>query len=157
MKYKFEAKDILLVLGWLIASVGVYAFFRKCEENKRSPSLRFVPASEMPNRPDGVPARGWYTPYGGLVINEDFRNDPRLMNHELQHWKQHQRLGTIGFYVQYFKELMQYDYYTMPMEVEAKYAEGPFCQENKGWCETKPTPYYNDGSLDILPLKAKAA
>lgn len=46
-----------------------------------------------------------------------------VMTHELAHWKQYRRLGSIRFYSKYALLSMKYGYDEHPMEIEAKEAE----------------------------------
>lgn len=58
-------------------------------------------------------------------LNHDQRR--RLIRHEIQHWKQFEKMGLILFYVNYFGMLFQHGYKDHPMEKEAREAEGdPF-------------------------------
>jgi hypothetical protein len=82
------------------------------------------------------PARGpvrWYLkatgfwgitlpPFGVFVLAE-YLHDEKLKRHEMAHWEQAQRLGSVKFYVQYLWLLARYGYQNHPMEIEARAAE----------------------------------
>ena len=127
-------------LRTILLLAGAYVWWRT-ERNRTQPTISYWPAAKMPLRDDGMPMRGFYNPWHGVVINADFRHDPRILKHEMAHWQQHKRLGTLGFILQYISEKRNHGYYTMPLEVEARFAEGEFCANNPGWCERQPTPY----------------
>ncbi len=46
----------------------------------------------------------------------------RLLRHELQHWRQAQRFGTLGFYARYAIGLVRHGYRNHPLEIEARAA-----------------------------------
>lgn len=46
----------------------------------------------------------------------------RLLRHELQHWRQAQRYGVLGFYVHYIAGLIRHGYRNHPLEIEARAA-----------------------------------
>ena len=70
----------------------------------------------------------------GIYLQEDQKNNKALIEHELVHWKQYQRMGLINFYSQYFKELKSLGYDLMPMEIEARKNESEFCKTNYTFC-----------------------
>lgn len=70
----------------------------------------------------------------GVYILESQRDNLELLNHELVHWKQYQEKGLINFYLDYNRELNQYGYDQMPMEIEARANETDFCKKNYTYC-----------------------
>jgi hypothetical protein len=80
---------------------------------------------------DVKPARGlllWWlrrTRWAGLALPplgawvEDLNNE-RLVRHELIHWAQWQRMGTVRYYATYLWQVLRYGYRNAPMEIEAR-------------------------------------
>lgn len=58
-------------------------------------------------------------PFGIYILKERI-NETTLRNHELVHWEQYKKLGTIGFYAKYLYYNLKYGYWNNPMEVEAR-------------------------------------
>jgi hypothetical protein len=59
----------------------------------------------------------------GIFILAGHLHSQRLIRHEQAHWKQWQRMGTIGFYTEYLWGLLRHGYRNHPMEIEARKAE----------------------------------
>jgi hypothetical protein len=70
----------------------------------------------------------------GIFIKESQRENKNLIEHELIHWKQYQRLGLSKFYSQFKNELQQYGYDKAPLEIEARFIENDFCKTNYTEC-----------------------
>lgn len=56
----------------------------------------------------------------GTFIEVKYKKDKSILNHELAHWIQYNRMGFINFYTTYFKEYMKYGRKYGPMEIEAR-------------------------------------
>lgn len=54
----------------------------------------------------------------GIFLAASAQNQSTI-DHELVHWKQWQRMGTIGFYITYIWGWLKYGYRNNPMEIEA--------------------------------------
>ncbi len=76
------------------------------------------------------PYRGITIPPFGIFIRKDHKNSKRILNHELVHWNQYQKMGLIKFYYQYFKEFIALGYDKMPMEMEARYEEDEYTKKH---------------------------
>ncbi len=78
----------------------------------------------------------------GIFIKKERRNNENLLNHEIVHWEQFKKLGMIKFYSNYIKQFTKFGYDNMPMEIEARYNESPYCKTNyteyvrKGFAKT---------------------
>lgn len=59
----------------------------------------------------------------GIFILAERLQDERLICHELAHWRQYERMGTVKFYVTYLWYTIRYGYRNNPMEVEARAAQ----------------------------------
>lgn len=59
----------------------------------------------------------------GLFIRVECMDDRKLLLHELTHWDQWQRMGTLRFYASYLWLLWRHGYDNHPMEIEARAAE----------------------------------
>ncbi len=57
------------------------------------------------------------------VTAADFRKNPSWVAHELQHVRQYERYGTVGFLLRYFYYSLSKGYYHNPLEAEARAAE----------------------------------
>jgi len=56
----------------------------------------------------------------GIFIEKKYEGDKSLLNHELVHWDQYERMGFFGFYSTYLSEYIKYGRKYGPMEVEAR-------------------------------------
>ena len=66
----------------------------------------------------------------GIYILESQKDNQLLLQHELIHWKQYQQLGLLRYYIQYQKELKQFGYDKMPLQLEARIYESQWVQQN---------------------------
>lgn len=56
----------------------------------------------------------------GTFIESKYKKDKSILNHELSHWVQYERMGFVGFYTTYLKEYIKYGRKYGPMEKEAR-------------------------------------
>lgn len=56
----------------------------------------------------------------GIFIESKYKGNDDLLNHELVHWDQYQRMGLLIFYKTYISEYIKYGRKYGPMEVEAR-------------------------------------
>lgn len=66
----------------------------------------------------------------GIWITKNEAKNANLLAHELIHWRQYQELGLIAFVQRYTRELQQYGYDFMPMEIEARFNEPAIVKYN---------------------------
>ncbi len=76
------------------------------------------------------PYRAMTIPPFGIFIKKRYRKNDKILNHEMIHWKQYQRMGLLKFYYQYFREFLVIGYDKMPMEMEARYEENEYKKNN---------------------------
>lgn len=76
------------------------------------------------------PYRAMTIPPIGIFIKEEFKNNQKILNHDLVHWRQYKERGLWKFYYNYFKEFLKYGYNKMPMEMEARYEEDDYARIN---------------------------
>ena len=70
----------------------------------------------------------------GIFIRKDQISNQALLDHERVHWSQYQDRGLFGFYTDYYQQARLYGYDAMPMELEARQNESPYCQCNYTQC-----------------------
>lgn len=56
----------------------------------------------------------------GIFIEDEYKGNASLLNHELVHWDQYKRMGMFVFYRTYFSEYLKYGRINGPMEIEAR-------------------------------------
>lgn len=71
-------------------------------------------------RPYGF--RGITVPPLGIFIHAPERGNTELLEHELEHWRQAQRMGLLSFYLTYAQQYHGTGYACAPMEIEARQA-----------------------------------
>lgn len=80
------------------------------------------------------------------VSREEFLRDPFWVAHEMEHIRQFEQYGRLGFLVRYLRDWARYGYYNIPFEVAAReaaernaalYAQG---RPLPGSAERHPTP-----------------
>ncbi len=76
------------------------------------------------------PYRAMTIPPFGMFIMKDHKNNKKILNHEIVHWKQYQKMGLFRFYFQYFKEFIIFGYDKMPMELNARYEEDEYTRKH---------------------------
>jgi hypothetical protein len=76
------------------------------------------------------PYRAMTIPPIGIFIKKKYKGNENILNHDLVHWKQYQRIGLLKFYFQYFKEFLTKGYDQMPMEMEARYEEDEYTKNH---------------------------
>jgi len=76
------------------------------------------------------PYRGMTIPPIGIFIKNNYKNNQKIINHELIHWQQYQKLGLIKFYFKYIQQFIIYGYDNMSMEIEARYEEDEYTKYN---------------------------
>ena len=69
------------------------------------------------------PFRGMTIPPLGIFIHTRHKDNHKILEHDLIHWKQYKRMGLFLFYFRYFIQLLIIGYDTMPMEMEARQNE----------------------------------
>lgn len=56
----------------------------------------------------------------GTFIESKYKKNRSILNHEMAHWNQYNRMGFVGFYKTYFSEYVKYGRKHGPMEIEAR-------------------------------------
>jgi hypothetical protein len=56
----------------------------------------------------------------GIFIEKQYKKNKSLLNHEMVHWDQYNRMGFFGFYSTYLSEYLKYGRKYGPMEKEAR-------------------------------------
>ena len=69
----------------------------------------------------------------GILIKKEHRTNTALIDHELVHWKQFQRMGLLPFISTYVREQLK-GYDQNALEIEARYAESEYCKTNYTQC-----------------------
>ena len=67
--------------------------------------------------------RAMTIPPFGIFVKKEFEGNSKILEHDLIHWKQYQRMGLLLFYFRYFMQMLLIGYDTMPMEMEARQNE----------------------------------
>lgn len=113
---------VLLTGAGLLA---VHLIFR--EIRKKEPVIKVV---------DHIPGNfnGLALPPFGVYVTTPNANNQELIDHELIHWKQYQRMGLIPFYYNYLRDYLIHGYDLHPMEQEARANESNFCRTNYTEC-----------------------
>lgn len=70
----------------------------------------------------------------GIFIRQDQQANASLLEHEIVHWRQYQRMGLIPYYFNYAGGMIQHGYDGHPMEQEARANESSECQANYTQC-----------------------
>lgn len=76
------------------------------------------------------PYRAMTIPPFGIFIKKEFKDNKKILNHDLIHWKQYKKMGLFMFYFRYLMQLLIIGYDQMPMEIEARYEEDEFAKLN---------------------------
>lgn len=76
------------------------------------------------------PYRAITIPPFGIFIKKKHKGNQKLLNHDLVHWQQYQRMGLFMFYFKYLKQFLTYGYDKMPMEIEARYEEDEYTKKH---------------------------
>jgi hypothetical protein len=118
-------KDLKILLG--LSALGLLAYSEKQRKND-SPPVFFK--KSLPGN-----YNGFIIPPFGIFITERNRNNVKLMEHEMVHWKQFQREGLIKFIIGYSIEAITKGYDKNKYEVEARFNEDdPYCVTNNTEC-----------------------
>lgn len=89
----------------------------------------------------------------GIYIKESEKDNAALLEHEMVHWRQYQKMGLFNFYSTYWRQLKEHGYDQMPMEQDARGNEDEYCRENytqcvrNGWARTIYNPVFRDRNL----------
>lgn len=70
----------------------------------------------------------------GIFVRADQSNNAELLQHELVHWQQYQRMGLLRYYGTYLDQLFTDGYDRMALEMEARGNETPYCRQNYTQC-----------------------
>ena len=68
------------------------------------------------------PYRAVTIPPFGIFIKKKHKGNQKILNHDMAHWGQYQKIGLFMFYFKYFKQFLIYGYDKMPMEIDTRYA-----------------------------------
>ena len=66
------------------------------------------------------PFRAMTVPPIAIFVKKEHKGNNDIIEHDLIHWRQYQRMGFLMFYLRYFLQLIIIGYDTMPMEMEAR-------------------------------------
>ncbi|MDD3686864.1 MAG: hypothetical protein PHE56_08875 [Bacteroidales bacterium] len=66
----------------------------------------------------------------GIYITEKEKGNLLLLQHELKHWQQYQKLGLLKYYNTYYQQYVKYGYDKMPMEIEARVGETEYAKSH---------------------------
>lgn len=115
-------------------------FLKKNKSNFAYPDmLSFLPKSiQVKMKPPKIfyvpwvwpPYRGITLPPFGIFIKKEFKGNQKLLNHDLVHWQQYQKMGLFKFYFKYLKQFLIHGYDKMPLEIEARYEEDKYTKEH---------------------------
>lgn len=116
-----STKIVLVGMGLLAGHLVLRSY------RKKEPTLHLV---------DSIPGNfnAATIPPFGIYIAKEHANNSQLLNHELVHWQQYQRMGLVPFYSTYFKQLLFHGYDLHPMEQEARKNEAEYCRTNYTEC-----------------------
>lgn len=64
--------------------------------------------------------RAFALPYIGIIVNEKYRGDKVLIEHETIHLEQIKRMTFVVYLIRYIFQFIFIGYDTMPMELEAR-------------------------------------
>lgn len=103
--------------------VGLFALYNAKQKKNNNPKIYFL-------KKMGGNYNGRTVPPFGIYILESQKDNQELINHELIHWKQYQRMGLINFHLEFAKQLYQYGYDKAPLEIEARANESDYCKTN---------------------------
>lgn len=119
-----SAKNILIAAA-IIA--GAFAIYNAKQRKNNSPNVYYKKKMFGNYNGRAIP------PFG-IYIHESQRGNKNLLEHELVHWQQYQRLGLFKFYSQFKKELKEFGYDKAPLEIEARFNETDYCKTNYTEC-----------------------
>jgi hypothetical protein len=95
---------------YVLFSIIIFLFFSIIKKNKIYHIPFDIPGSQMAAT----------IPPFGIFIEKKYKGDKSLLNHELVHWDQYNRMGFFDFYSTYLSEYVKYGRKYGPMEVEAR-------------------------------------
>ena len=107
--------------------VGLFVTYNYVQRNRKKPPVFYRKKLAKNYNARTIP------PFG-IFIKEDEKNNKELLEHELTHWKQYEEKGFIDYYVDYTKQMKQFGYDKMPMEIEARKNESDYCKNNYTEC-----------------------
>ena len=72
----------------------------------------------------------------GIYVSAEQKDNKKILEHEMEHWKQYQRDGLLGFMFKYAKENIFNGYDGNKYEIEARKNTGEsiYCQKNYTEC-----------------------
>ncbi len=89
----------------------------------RKPEIYYVQRVLPPYRAVTIP------PFG-IFISRQYKGNEKILNHEMVHWNQYQKMGFFAFYFKYFFQRLTIGYNEMPMEMEARYEEDEYTKKH---------------------------
>ena len=118
---KHGTKVLLVGAGLLVTHLALR------ELRKKPPQIKVV---------DYIPGNfnGLALPPFAVYVTQANADNQELINHELIHWKQYQRMGLIPFYANYLRDYIIHGYDLHPMEQEARSNENFYCRTNYTEC-----------------------
>jgi len=72
----------------------------------------------------------------GIYISQEQKDNKKILEHEMEHWKQYQKDGLLGFILNYANEdiVNGYDGNRYEIEARANAGESIYCQNNYTEC-----------------------
>lgn len=117
-----QVKKVIAIGSVLLA---VHLILRA--QRKKEPAIRYVEKV-----PFGFNALT--LPPAGIYIEKVQEGNEALLQHELIHWKQYQRMGLLPYYINYAYGMTVQGYDRHPMEIEARANESEYCRLNYTEC-----------------------
>jgi hypothetical protein len=105
---------IILNLLMLASIYFLISFLKEKHYGVKEPNIYYIRAHYLPI------FRAIMIPHVGIFIKLDYKDDKILEEHELIHWKQYKRMGSIVFLIRYILQFIFIGYDTMPLELEAR-------------------------------------
>lgn len=115
-----KCKNVIYISGIII---GSGALINSIQKKNDKPPVYYLKSLDNNYNARTIP------PFG-IFILESEKNNKALLDHELIHWKQYQRMGLVEYYSEYSRQMKQFGYDKMPMEVEARSNESDYVKYN---------------------------
>lgn len=115
-----KAKNVIYTS---VFTLGVGLLINEIQKNNNYPIIYYLKTIAHNYNARTIP------PFG-IFILESEKNNQALLDHEMIHWRQFQRMGLVEYYSEYSRQMKEFGYDKMPMEIEARSNESEYVKYN---------------------------
>lgn len=117
---------LFIIIIFIIVTISIN-LDNKINKRLTEPDVFYINSNLLPV------FRAIMIPHIGIFIKKEYKNDTILLKHEIVHWNQYKRMGSLLFLLRYLYQFITIGYDTMPLELEARQYDDSLWNYRKRW------------------------